>query len=144
MLTPRPSSALNSLTQPTRVRAPRSPQTELASPRSEKSSRFVYVQISTHCFYSKSQRIPAHRFRVWLYSHPQSHFTIWSFCCDICDCHILPARTWTPALMSAPIHILSRKVLNLTIPKDKICKTKNDYIKKILPQLYNIPFLPTK
>ena len=51
--------------------------------------------------------------------------------------HPLRARAWTPALMSAPTHALSRKVLSLTKPKDKICKTKNDNIKKILPQLYN-------
>ena len=64
-------------------------------------------------------------------------FPIWGFDCDICDCHILPARAWTPALMSAPTHALSRKVLSLTKPKDKIYKTKNDNIKKILLQLYN-------
>ena len=29
-------------------------------------------------------------------------FPIWGFYCDICDCHILPVRAWTPALMSAP------------------------------------------
>ena len=40
--------------------------------------------------------------------------------------------------MSAPTHALSRKVLSLTKPKDKIYKTKNDNIKKILLQLYNI------
>ena len=57
-------------------------------------------------------------------------FSIWGFYWDICDCHILPARVWTPALMSAPTHVLSRKVLSLTKPKDKIYKTKNDNIKK--------------
>ena len=56
-------------------------------------------------------------------------FTIWGFYCDICDCHILPARAWTPALMSASTHALSRKVLSLTKQKDKIYKTKNDNIK---------------
>ena len=40
--------------------------------------------------------------------------------------------------MSAPTHELSRKVLSLTKPKDKTYKTKNDNIKNILPQLYNI------
>ena len=25
-------------------------------------------------------------------------FPIWDFYCDICDCHIRPARAWTPAL----------------------------------------------
>ena len=64
-------------------------------------------------------------------------FPIWGFYCDICDCHVFPARMRTPALMSAPTHAVSRKVLSLTKPKDKIYKTKNDNIKKILPQLYN-------
>ena len=40
--------------------------------------------------------------------------------------------------MSVPTHVLGRKVLSLTKPKDKIYKTKNDNIKKILLQLYNI------
>ena len=131
MLTVRPSSAFDSLTQPTNARTPQSTNS-LASPRSEKSTRFVLLQISTHCFYSKSLRIPAHRFRAWRHSHPQSLFPIWGF-----YCHILPARAWTPALISAPTHALSRKVLSLTKPKDKLYKTKNDNIKKILPQLFN-------
>ena len=57
-------------------------------------------------------------------------FPTWSFYCDIFDCHILPPRARTPALMSGPTHALSRKVLSLTKPKDKIYKTKNDNIKK--------------
>ena len=67
-------------------------------------------------------------------------FQIWSFYCDICNCHILPARVWTPALnvCTKLSQALSRKDLSLTKPKDKIYKTKNDNIKKILPQLYNI------
>ena len=64
-------------------------------------------------------------------------FPTWSFYWDIYYCHILRARAWTPALMSAPTHALSRKVLSLTKTKDKIYKTKNDNIKNILPQLYN-------
>ena len=49
-----------------------------------------------------------------------SPFPIWFFYCDICDCYILPSRAWTPALMSAPTHVLSRMVLRLTKPKDEI------------------------
>ena len=56
----------------------------------QKSTCFVELQISTHCFYSKSLRIPAH--------HIPSLFPIWGFYCDICDCHTLPVRAWTPAL----------------------------------------------
>ena len=57
-----------------RAFAPHSPQNTMASPRSEKSTRLVYVQISTHRFYSKSLRIPAHCFRAWRHSHPPSYF----------------------------------------------------------------------
>ena len=64
-------------------------------------------------------------------------FPFCGFYFDICDCHILPARAWKPALMSAPTHAISQKVLSLTKPKDKIYKTKNGNIKKILPQLFN-------
>ena len=64
-------------------------------------------------------------------------FPIWGFYCDISDCHIIPARAWTPALMFAPTHALSRKVLSLTKPRDKIYKTKNDNLKEILSLLFN-------
>ena len=57
-------------------------------------------------------------------------FSIWGFYCDICDCHILPARAWTPTLMTGPTHALNRKVVSLTKLKDKIYKTKNYNIKK--------------
>ena len=117
------SSQLTDLTN-ARTHAPQSSNC-LALPRPVKSTRFVEVQISTHCFFSKSLRISAHRFRAWRHSHPLSYFLPGVFYFDICDCHILPAR----ALMSAPTLELSRKVLSLTKPKGKIYKTKNDNIK---------------
>ena len=43
--------------------------------------------------------------------------------------------------MCAPTYALSRIVLSLTKPEDKIYKTKNDNMKKIFPQLYNIFFM---
>ena len=95
------------------------PKNQLASSKSK----------SQLAAFSKSLRIPAYRFRAWRHSHSQS-ISYLGFLCDICDCHILPARAWTPALMSAPTHALSRKVLSLTKPKDKMYKTKNDNIKK--------------
>ena len=115
------------------------PQTHACAPHSNNwtglaqtriSTHSVYIQISTHCFYSKPLRIPAHHFRAWRHSHPPVSFSILGFYCDICDCHILPMHAWTPALMSAPTHGLRRKVLSLTKPKDKIYKMKNDNIKK--------------
>ena len=54
-------------------------------------------------------------------------FSIWGFYCDICDCYILPARTWTPALMSALTHALSWKVLSRTKPKYNIYKMEKIY-----------------
>ena len=53
-------------------------------------------------------------------------FPIWEFYFDICEWRILPAHTWTPALM---LHLTNPcakwKVLSLTKPKGKICKTKS-------------------
>ena len=125
------SIVCSQLTDPTNARACPAVYNWTGLAQVRKINSFVKVQISTHCFYSKSLRIPAHRFRAWSHSHPSSVlFPIWGFYCDICDCHILPARAWTPAWMSAPTHALSQKVLSLTKPKDKIYKTKNDNIKK--------------
>ena len=58
------------LTDQTNARTPRSPQTGLALPKFEKSTRFVQVQISTNCFFPKSLKIPAHRFRAWRHYIP--------------------------------------------------------------------------
>ena len=56
---------------------------------------------------------------------PRSHFLSVNFYFDICEWHILLARTWTPALM---LHLTNpctkRKVLILTKPKGKIYKTR--------------------
>ena len=75
-------------------------------------------------------RIPAHPFRAWHHSHPQFNFYLGVLPWHLWLLHPPPARVWTPASMSAPTHALSRKVLSLTKPKDKIYKTKNDNIKK--------------
>ena len=32
------------------------------------------------------------------FTSPPVSFSTWGFYCDICDCHILPERAWTPAL----------------------------------------------
>ena len=72
--------------------------TGLASASSGKSTCFVQAQISNNCFFFQIPKSSAHRFRAWYHSHPQFHFLFVFFYCDICDCHILPARAWTPAL----------------------------------------------
>ena len=120
-----------------RMCVPCSPQTGPALPKSEKSTRFVYVQISTHCFFFKITKNPSPSLLGMTSFTSPVTFLIWGFYYDILDYHILPEHAGTPALMSSPTHALSRKVLSLTKPKDKIYKTKNDNIKKILPQLYN-------
>ena len=75
---------------PTTCGASRRPNlTELALV--QKSTLFVQPQISTNCFFSKSPRVSAHRFRTRRHSHP-SLFPIWGFYYDICNCHILRAR----------------------------------------------------
>ena len=68
----------------------------------------------------------AHASDVWRHSHPLVTITIWDFYFDICEWHILPACTWTPALM---LHLTNpcakQKVLSLTKPKGKIYKMKS-------------------
>ena len=65
-------------------------------------------------------------------------FPIWSFYCDISDCHIRPTRvnTCTQLTHAVTNPCTKRKVLSLTKPKGKIYETKNDNIKKIPPQIY--------
>ena len=123
MLTVRPSSALNSLTQPTR-----SPQNGLAQVRKINSLR-LSPNFNSLLLFKISKNPSPSLPDMKSFTFPVL-FPIWGFYYDICDSHILPARAWTPALMSAPTHALSRKVLSLTKPKDKIYKTKNDNIKK--------------
>ena len=85
MLTDRPSSALNSLTQSTRGH-PVCPWYGLAQIKNRLTSSSVGSQLTAFFQIPKSS---AHRFRAWRHSHPQSH-PIWVFYCDICDCHIFP------------------------------------------------------
>ena len=51
------------------------------------------VRISTNCFFQKSPKFPAPRFRAWRHSH-SSPIYYQGFYYDICDCHILRARAW--------------------------------------------------
>ena len=120
-----------------RTCAPRSPQTGLASPRLESQLASSKSKSQLLLFFKITKNPSPSLSGMTSFTSPVL-FSIWGFYCNICDCHILPERAWTPALMSAPTHALSWKVLSLTKPKDKIYKTKNDNIKKILPQLYNI------
>ena len=63
----------------------------------QKSTRYILRKISTHCFlknHQNSQSIASGHDVIYI---PVS-FPIWGFYYDICDCHILRARAWTPAL----------------------------------------------
>ena len=67
---------------------------QLASPRSES-------QLTAFFFFRNHPKSSAHRFQAWRHSHPVP-ISIQGFYYDICDCHILPARAWTPALNVCP------------------------------------------
>ena len=100
MLTVRPSLAFNSLTQPTHVRTsqfitgPASPRSKnkLASSKS-KSQLLLLLKITKN----PSPSLPD----MTSFTSPVT-FLIWGFYCDICDCHILPARREHLHSMCAP------------------------------------------
>ena len=75
---------------------------------------------------SAFSQISAHASGAWRHPHPLISIPIWEFYFDISEWHIPSARAWTPALM---LHLTNpcakRKVLSLTKPKGKICKTKS-------------------
>ena len=86
---------------------------KLDSPRFE--TRLAQRQISTDCFFQKSPKFPAHRFRVWRHLHPSLisylGFLLW-----------LWLLLWLshPPRASVNACINSRTVLSLTKPNDKI------------------------
>ena len=70
--------------------------------------------------FSKYPRIPAHRFRAWRHSHPQSYFISGVFIMtSVIVISSLREREHLRS-MFAPTGALSQKVLSLTEPKDKI------------------------
>ena len=88
-------SMLTFLSDPATCSTP--PQTTgLASASSENQLLSSSVESQLTVFF-QIPKSSAHRFRAWRHSRPRS-FPIWGFYCDICDCHILPACAWTPAL----------------------------------------------
>ena len=54
-------------------------------------------QISTKSFFSNPKILSPSIPGITSFTSPVI-FPIWGFYCDICDCHILPARAWTLAL----------------------------------------------
>ena len=72
------------LTDPINPRASRSPQTGLASPRDKSQLSFLQNHQNSQPLVSRHDVI-----------HNEVPFPIWGFYYDICDCHILRARTWT-------------------------------------------------
>ena len=64
----------------------------------QKSARFVQLQISTHSFFQKSPKILSPSLPGMTSFTSPVVFSIRGFYYDISDCHILPARAWTPTL----------------------------------------------
>ena len=68
-----------------------------------KSTCFVQPQNSTNCFFfQKSPKILSPSLPGMTSFTSPVPFTIRGFYYHICDCHILPARAWTPALNVCP------------------------------------------
>ena len=66
-------------------------------PSSSVESQLTLYSKSKSQLYSKSQILRLSLPGMTSFTSPVL-FPIWGFYCDICDCHILPARAWTPAL----------------------------------------------
>ena len=111
------------------ARAPRNKQLDSPRPDSNPNSSRLSPNLNSLLLYKISKNPSPSLPGMTSFTSPVL-FPIWGFYCDICDCHIIPVHAWTPALMSAPTHALTRKVLSQTKPEDKIYKTKNDNIKK--------------
>ena len=104
------------------MRGARSAQIRLALPSSESWLSRSEAGIQLTAF----SQISAHNSCAWRHSHPLVPIFIWNFYFDISEWHILSTRAWTPALMLHPTNpCAKRKVLCLTKPKVKICKTKS-------------------
>ena len=73
-----------------------------ATASSRKSPFFFGPQDSTQLTFSKSPKSSPRTSGAWRHSHPLANLSIWDFYFDICERHILPARTLTPALKFAP------------------------------------------
>ena len=71
-------------------------------------------------FFQKSPKPSAHRFRAWRHSHPQSYFLSGVFIMTSVIVTSSPREREHLRLMCVPTRALSRIVLSLTKPKDKI------------------------
>ena len=87
----------------------------------QKPTRFVQLQISTNCFFLKNHpKSSAHRFWAWRHSHPQSYFLSGVFIMTYVSVTSSPRKREHLCSMCAPTRALSRIVLSLTKPIDKI------------------------
>ena len=96
------SSVSSQLIDPTNARAPRSNNWTSQGPN------------LNSLLFSKYPRIPAHRFRTWRHSHPQSHFLSGVFIMTYVIVTFSPHEREHLCSMCAPTRALSRKVLSLT------------------------------
>ena len=87
----------------------------------QKTTRFVQPKISTNwVFFKNHPKSSAHRFRAWRHSHPHSHFQSGVFIMTSVIVTSSPREREQLRSMCAPTRALSRIVLSLTKPKDKI------------------------
>ena len=85
------------LTDTTNVRASHRPNwSRLGELR--KSTHPVLVPNSTNSFFFSNPKILSPSLSGMTSFTSPVPFSIWGFYYDICDCHILPMRAWTPAL----------------------------------------------
>ena len=95
------SSISSQLTDPTNARASRSKTTGLAAPRFESQLASSSLKSQLTAFFkipkNPSPSLPG----MTSFTSPVL-FPIQGFYYDIYDCHILPARAWTPALNMCP------------------------------------------
>ena len=76
--------------------------TGLASPRFENQLASCRFKFQLTAFFQKSPKILSPSLPGMTSFTSLVLFPIQGFYYDICDCHILPARAWTPALKECP------------------------------------------
>ena len=87
----------------------------------QKSTRFIQLQISTNCFFFLNHpKFSAHRFQAWTSFTFPVHFLSGVFIMTSVIVTSSPRKCEHLRLMCAPARALSRIVLSLTKPKDKI------------------------
>ena len=112
------STMLTVSSDPTARVAP--PKTQLESSRFGSQLTRPVSNLNWLLFFKNNPKSPAHRFRVWRYSHPQSHFLSGGFIMTSVIVTSSPCEREYLRSMCVPTRALSWTVLSLTKPKNKI------------------------